>query len=105
MSTRDLINLGVSPDSGTGDSARRGGEKVNQLFADIYSNFGDYPIILNQTSDFYGLPYHEDAGIDLKYKVGELHAAGYYIPVSFDSDGWAQSNLDSETGWDKYRRY
>ena len=41
MASKDLINLGTTPDSGTGDSARRGGLKINNLFADLYSNFGD----------------------------------------------------------------
>ena len=44
MSSKDLINLGTAPDSGTGDTARKGGMKINNLFADIYANYGDNPI-------------------------------------------------------------
>lgn len=82
MSTRDLINLGISPDSGTGDSARRGGEKINLLFADIYTQLGDSPIGQDPSQPFYGYrrPFFE-----YEYKVGELHAAGRYMPVLFST--------------------
>ena len=98
MSTRNLINLGISPDSGTGDSARKGGEKINTLFSDIYAQFGDYPLINDKSDPYYGLPYSADPDKDLQYKVGELHAAGYFIPVSFATTG--ATLIDSETGLD-----
>ncbi|MCG7944888.1 MAG: hypothetical protein N0C84_00930 [Candidatus Thiodiazotropha taylori] len=94
MSTRDLINLGVHPDSGTGDSARKGGEKINTLFSDIYANFGDYPIENNPASDHYGLIYSANPNQDLNYKVGELHATGYYIPVGFSETGGTSMSPD-----------
>lgn len=84
MAARDLINLGTTPDSGTGDSARRGGQKINNLFADIYSNFGDNPIGNDPNNAFYGYrrPFQ-----DYEYKVGELHPAGKYTIVQFKSGG------------------
>lgn len=84
MAAKDLINLGTTPDSGTGDSARRGGMKINNLFADIYSNFGDNPIGNDPNSAFYGYrrPFQ-----DYEYKVGELHPAGKYTIVQFKSGG------------------
>ena len=80
MAVKDLINLGISPDSGTGDSARRGGEKINALLADIYSNFGDNPIGNDPNAAFYGYrrPFYE-----YEYKVGELHPAGKFTTVRF----------------------
>ena len=54
MATKDLINLGISPDSGTGDSARKGGAKVNDLISDVYSKFGDNPIGQDVDKPFYG---------------------------------------------------
>ena len=80
MAARDLINIGISPDSGTGDSARRGGEKINTLFADLYSNFGDNPIGNDPNGPFYGYrrPFYE-----YEYKVGELHPAGKFTTVRF----------------------
>lgn len=84
MAAKDLINLGTTPDSGTGDSARRGGMKINNLFADIYSNFGDNPIGNDPNNAFYGYrrPFQ-----DYEYKVGELHPAGKYTIVQFKSGG------------------
>lgn len=84
MAAKDLINLGTTPDSGTGDSARRGGMKINNLFADIYSNFGDNPIGNDPLGQFYGYrrPFR-----DYEYKVGELHPAGKYTIVQFKSGG------------------
>ena len=84
MASKDLINLGTTPDSGTGDSARRGGLKINNLFADLYSNFGDNPIGNDPNNAFYGYrrPFR-----DYEYKVGELHPAGKYTIVNFKSGG------------------
>lgn len=84
MAAKDLINLGTTPDSGTGDSARRGGMKINNLFADVYSNFGDNPIGNDPLGQFYGYrrPFK-----DYEYKVGELHPAGKYTIVQFKSGG------------------
>ncbi len=84
MAAKDLINLGTTPDSGTGDSARRGGMKINNLFADVYSNFGDNPIGNDPNGQFYGYrrPFR-----DYEYKVGELHPAGKYTIVQFKSGG------------------
>ena len=83
MATHDLINLGISPDSGTGDSARRGGEKINLLFSDVYTQMGDAPVGQDPTQPFYGYrrPFFEN-----EYKVGELHPAGRYMPVKFKTD-------------------
>jgi hypothetical protein len=84
MAAKDLINLGTTPDSGTGDSARKGGLKINNLFADLYSNFGDNPIGNDPNGAFYGYrrPFR-----DFEYKVGELHPAGKYTIVQFKSGG------------------
>lgn len=90
MGTRDLINLGLSPDSGTGDSARKGGAKINDLFADVYQNFGDNPIGTDNAQSYYG--YRRDFG-EFEYRVGELHPAGKYQRVGFRSTG-----VDSDTG-------
>jgi len=86
MSTRDLINLGISPDSGTGDSARRGGEKINLLFSDIYTQFGDAPIGQDPSLPFYGYrrPFFEN-----EYRVGELHPAGKFMTAKFKTSGTA----------------
>lgn len=84
MSSKDLINLGIAPDSGTGDSARRGGAKINTLFADLYANLGDNPVGNDPRGNNYG--YRVTYG-EYDYKVGELHAAGRFIPVTFKSTG------------------
>ena len=73
MATKDLINLGTAPDTGTGDSARRGGEKINTIFVDHYTNFGDNPIVTDVTDASYG--QRESFGSN-DYKVGELLPAG-----------------------------
>lgn len=80
MASNDLINLGVAPDSGTGDSARRGGAKINQLFTDIYTHLGDNPVGNDPTGPNYG--YRQEFG-EYEYKVGEIHAAGRYVPIQF----------------------
>lgn len=92
MSTRDLINLGSAPDSGTGDSARRGGEKINILFADLYANFGDNPIGNDPNGANYGIrrPFLEH-----EYKVGELHPAGKFRIIKFKTTN-AIDNLDGK---------
>ena len=83
MAIKELIYLGTSPDSGTGDSARKGGVKINNLFADIYANLGDNPVGNDPNGPFYGYrrPIRE-----FEQVVGEIHGAGRFIPVSFDSD-------------------
>lgn len=89
MANKDIINLGITPDSGTGDSARLGGAKINTLFADIYSRFGDLAIDNNPNSPTYG---QRPALREYQYQVGELHPAGRYRRIAFynDSDGaWA----------------
>ena len=99
MAARDLINLGIAPDSGTGDSARKGGAKINDLFADIYTNFGDAPINTDNDKPYYG--YRRTFG-EFEYKVGELHATGKFKPISFRTTGLdseASGYFDSDFGW------
>lgn len=84
MAEKSLINLGVSPDSGTGDSARRGGEKINNLFADIYANLGDNPLGNDPSGNNYG---YRKTFSEADYKVGELHAAGKWGLVGFRTTG------------------
>jgi len=98
MSTKDLINLGLYPDSGTGDSARRGGEKINNMFADIYANFGDNPVGQDPNGAYYG---YRRTFQEYEFKVGELHPAGKFVNVQFAHPFSKSSNLitpDSE-GW------
>lgn len=95
MSNKDLINLGISPDSGTGDSARRGGEKINTLFADVYSQFGDNPVGQDPSQPFYG---YRQPFFEYEYKVGELHPAGRYVPIEFKTPA-VNLAYDSEWGW------
>lgn len=83
MASKELINLGTSPDSGTGDTARKGGMKINNLFADVYSNYGDNPIGNDPDGKNYG--YRQTFGSN-EYKVGELHQATKFRRVTFDSD-------------------
>lgn len=100
MSTKNLINLGVYPDSGTGDSARRGGEKINNLFADIYANLGDNPVDNDTTSPTYGSRIRFN---EFEFKVGELHPAGKLATVEFKtptSKSGYISMPDAELGWD-----
>ena len=94
MANKDLINLGISPDPGTGDSARRGGEKINNLFADVYSQLGDNPVGQDPAQPFYGYrrPFFE-----YEYKVGELHPAGRFVPVEFRTS--TDLAYDSDHGW------
>ena len=86
MSSKDLINLGTAPDSGTGDTARKGGLKINNLFADIYSTYGDIPVGNDPEGANYGYRKTFSEG---EYKVGELHATTKFRRVTFqaDSDG------------------
>lgn len=96
MSNKDLINLGYSPDSGTGDSARRGGEKINNLFADIYTQFGDNPVGQDPSQPFYGYrrPFYE-----YEYKVGELHPSGRFIPIKFKTTKSYDRLYNEFYGW------
>lgn len=95
MGTRDLINLGIAPDSGTGDSARKGGTKINDLFADIYTQFGDNPISTDNTKAFYG---YRRTFSDFEYKVGELHPAGRYTRIGFrKTDAYTNSDLYNDS--------
>lgn len=109
MANKDLINLGITPDSGTGDSARLGGTKINTLFADIYSRFGDLAVDNDNTSATYGQRPPLD---QYEYKVGELHPAGRPRRIVFydDSDGaWYFDQVtqrqvryqlfNAQTGW------
>lgn len=94
MASKDLINLGTAPDSGTGDSARNGGQKINNLFADIYTYFGDNPIGNDPNYPYYG---YRRSFTEWEFKVGELHPAGRYPTVYFktptaDSDRLFTSN-------------
>lgn len=106
MATRELINLGIAPDSGTGDSARNGGQKINNIFADIYTQFGDNPIGQDPNQPFYG--YRRQFN-EFEYMVGELHPAGAFpvvyfkTPVNNDSDriftdGWG-FGVDNTGAW------
>lgn len=97
MAVKDLINLGISPDSGTGDSARRGGEKINNLFADLYANFGDNPLGNDPNGPFYGYrrPFYE-----YEYKVGELHPAGKFTTVRFKTTSAAAFDTNYGYGVD-----
>jgi hypothetical protein len=94
MASKDLIDLGIAPDSGTGDSARRGGAKINTLFADIYTHLGDNPVGNDPTGPNYG--YRQKFG-EYEYKVGEIHAAGRYIPIKFKTTGTL--SYDPTFGW------
>lgn len=86
MASKNLINIGSAPDSGTGDTIRKGGLKINNLFADIYQNFGDNPIGNDPEGKNYGYRKTYSEG---EYKVGELFGAGKFRRVVFraDSDG------------------
>lgn len=83
MANKDLINIGSAPDSGTGDTIRKGGLKINNLFADIYQNFGDNPIGNDPEGKNYGYRKIYSEG---EYKVGELFGAGKFRRVVFQSD-------------------
>lgn len=101
MSTHDLINIGFYPDSGTGDSARRGGEKINTMFADIYANFGDNPVITDKTDDNYG---QRRVFGEYEFKVGELHPAGKFVTIQFATPTTKLVKIDSDgagtaSGW------
>lgn len=103
MASKNLINLGISPDSGTGDSARRGGEKINNLFADIYANLGDNPVITDTSDPLYGT---RKVFAQTEYKVGEIHTAGKYTLVEFETptstpggSGYTFSNISNDAGW------
>ena len=83
MASKDLINIGSAPDSGTGDTIRKGGLKINNLFADIYQNFGDNPIGNDPKGNNYGYRKIYSEG---EYKVGELFGAGKFRRVVFQTD-------------------
>ena len=83
MASKDLINIGSAPDSGTGDTIRKGGLKINNLFADIYQNFGDNPIGNDPKGKNYGYRKVYSEG---EYKVGELFGAGKFRRVVFQAD-------------------
>jgi len=102
MAIKELIYLGTSPDSGTGDSARKGGVKINNLFADIYANLGDNPVGNDPNAPFYGYrrPIRE-----FEQVVGEIHSAGRFVPVSFTNEDDSENamaavnfNLEAD-GW------
>ena len=95
MASKDLINLGTAPDSGTGDSARFGGQKINNLFADIYTYFGDNPIGNDPTLPFYG---YRRQYTEWEYKVGELHPAGRFPTVYFKTPSADSDRIFTE-GW------
>lgn len=95
MANHDIINLGLTPDSGTGDSARLGGTKINTLMADIYSQMGDLAIDTNNQSLTYGQRTYLQ---QYQYQVGELHPAGRYRRVVFYDD--SDANLfNNASGW------
>ena len=89
MASKDLINLGISPDSGTGDSARNGGQKINNLFADIYTHFGDNPVGNDPTLPYYG---YRRTYTEWENLVGELHPAGRFPTVYFKTPAAADSD-------------
>jgi hypothetical protein len=92
MASKDLINLGLYPDSGTGDSARRGGEKINKLFADLYATLGDNPVVQDPGSADYGV---RKTFQEFEFKVGELHPAGKFVNVLFENDTVITPNATS----------
>ena len=67
------IDLGVAVDTGTGDYLRRGGDKVNKNFDDIYMGLGDGEDI--QPSNL-GIIYHVTAidGTTLDATLGKIYA-------------------------------
>ncbi len=75
MATKDLINLGTAPDTGTGDSARSGGTKINTLFVDTYNTLGDFPLNTDTSSISYG---QKQVSNTTDYVVGELRPAGQW---------------------------
>ena len=38
---KQIINVGSTPNDGTGDSLRQGAQKINNNFDEIYQSFGD----------------------------------------------------------------
>ena len=90
MPNKPIINLGIAPDTGTGDSARRGGEKINNLFVDTYTLMGDNAIVLNNTDPNYGL---RSTFAENSFMVGELHPAGRWQRV-VGKDGTAPVRSD-----------
>ena len=90
MANKSIINLGIAPDTGTGDSARRGGEKINNLFVDTYTLMGDNALVLDNTATDYGLRSTFAAN---SYMVGELHPAGRWQRV-VGQDGTADDRSD-----------
>jgi hypothetical protein len=106
MSSKNLINLGISPDSGTGDSARRGGEKINALFAELYANLGDNPVITDITDINYGT---RQVFAETEFKVGEIHSAGKYSIVEFgaptagstspSATGFTSASIQTDSDW------
>lgn len=47
-----VINAGVSPNDGTGDTLRAGSQKINYNFQEIYSTFGDGTTLLESDINF-----------------------------------------------------
>lgn len=67
------INLGTALDSGTGDYLRRGGQKINENFVDLYVSLGDGEEL--QPANL-GIKYFV-AGVDgttLEAEIGQIYA-------------------------------
>lgn len=93
MSFKPLIDLGAGADTGTGDSPRSGGAKINYLMADIYNQLGDNPLDFDQTSPYYGTR----SLIINDSLVGDLHPSGYWHKVTALSPGQLRS-IDNSDG-------
>jgi len=85
----NLINLGSAADSGDGSSAREGGRRINNNFVDIYSQYGDVPIVEETADPYYGCR-NQAATID-DFNA-QLHPSGFWQKVRARSPGVTRSD-------------
>ena len=85
---QQIINLGTTPNDGTGDSIRDGGDKINDNFTEIYLN---NRVVISQASDFGTIDstkeYFLDGVIDmgatsLEIPSGGINIKGYDFNIS-----------------------
>lgn len=82
---QQLINIGSSPNDGTGDNVRVGGAKINENFTDLYTNKGGFKYTSIRISA-YNIQESELIHGHNIYGVNHANPVAITLPKSIDSN-------------------
>lgn len=94
-----IINIGVSPNDGTGDTLRVGGDKINDNFSEVYPLLNNFATLTNvgvswsETVDASIIDWINTNGLTVgKDEVMFLSVPQFYLPVLPPTGGGASSS-------------